>query len=312
MEKPNFVWGSMIPIFRIFGSNCFIENDCNNGFKVSRKWQSYSGFIIFILVLCNILLAYTALPNIKQHQSLAIFFGLADLFSYGLSCVCGNAYILLKTSSFSSLINEIVRIKRELWRSRFCSRHQLTLFRILFSVFVSESIYGIVFFLIHIFSYDFESLITRVLYFFMNGVLLSLEFSYVIYVFNVKYLIEWINVGASQLQIAFNYDRILKKLGTPEKNQLKCLKQVKFLRYIHLKCSDVAEVVDKNFSIINLVNISSDFVGLVYSFYWNFTNQKEIGIGYLATLFWTSFFMIKLFLKLDVSAKTMLQVNTVY
>jgi hypothetical protein len=305
--RESFIWGPLLPAFKIFGSNQFFKT--NGDFhSISRFWEYYTIVILIFLLCQNIFLGIIALPTIDNKELLANTFGIVNLFGYGLSCITGNLDILVNNSALCYAINKIIFLKKELIRLRFSFRIKSEFFFWLFIIFLLEFFIDIILFLLSFFTLDFEDWVPRLIYIFMNKVVFSLELSFLIYVYNIKFLLEWINFGVVKIQTSLNFEKLTKLIQ--RKTNLKDLNDIKMLRLIYSRTCEVSEIINKPFSNINLVNIALDFAGLVYSVHTNGKKEEERTlVEYGVIIYWFSFFLLKLILKLKISSRAMFEVN---
>lgn len=155
MGQCDFIWGPLLPAFKIFGANQYFKTD-GDLYKISQFCEIYTKIVLIFLLCQNIFLGIVASPTIEGNELLSYTFGVVSIFGYGLSCITGNLDILVRNSTLCHAINKIIFLKKELNRLRFSFLHKSKFFHWLFAIFLCELFIDIILFFIYFFTLNFE------------------------------------------------------------------------------------------------------------------------------------------------------------
>lgn len=297
MEKaPHFAQGPLPPVLKIFGVY-FLTNRANF-FTLSRNWQCYSLMIAVVLIIVNFyLVPYLPLYTEGIHDA-AFMFAIVHMFGFGIFNIFFILWILFQGQIFCSAVNEIIRIKKEIVLMDLPIFYNYNFFNNLLINFVLQHLFGFVCIFRYLFSeYQFLAEMFALLSV-VYGVVSCMDTTYLIYLYNLNLLFECINLGTSRIRKILSNDFFLRaKNKNFKKSRSKTLKYLESLRLIHFDACEVALNINDCFATVNIVNISLDFISIVYIIYGHGRFPISFLFDGFNTLFWTVYFSRQIWIK---------------
>lgn len=289
-ENTYFDWGNLFNFLRLMGLAPYERTETGN-YNVSKKFQLYSFTIAFLVSLFFYFDDGIIKGYLDGENLLSIAFLLLNVLGYTFASVFCILATVYNVTQFSFLINKIIELNKDLDKSPILRTKNRYGFK-LYLYCICQGFLFITNNIIYIISEKNRNLVyyfTCILTSLTGQAFVATDINFVIFVNNSFIIFKKINCVL-----------YLKKN----------LSNLKTLRKTCSKACDINDLINKCFSEMLLVLVTTEFSALVFLVYFK---NKHDSRGFTAVpIFWLLTYFLKLFIKIESGRSVKSEVKYLY